>query len=69
MMYSQDWVDHMKFVMDKGRVGATYDVFRVNYTEHGTYGGHGSTFVKTLYGYRSALYSNRDLIIHPPYRL
>lgn len=68
-MYSQDWVDHMKFVMAHGEVGDTYDVFRVNYTPLGTYGGHGSTYVKTVFGHRSALYENRDTVIYPPYVL
>jgi hypothetical protein len=61
-MYSQDWVDHMKSVMNDGNVGDTYDVFRVNYSPNGTYGGHGSSFMKTSYGYTSTMYQNRHLL-------
>lgn len=68
-MYSQDWVDHMKAVMTQGEPGDVYEVFRVNYVEGGSYGGHGSTYVKTKAGYRHSLYEHREALIAAPFAL
>lgn len=59
---SQDWVDHMRFVMKHGSVGDTYSVYGIHYYEGACYHDNGSHYVKQHYGYSHTLYENRDLI-------
>lgn len=63
-MFSQDWVDHMKEVMEHGQVGDRYDVIRIWLALDGSGWRHdyGSSYMKTTYGHTSALYTNRHLL-------
>lgn len=61
-MYSRDWVNHMKMVMEHGEIGDRYDVEHVYFVAGKMRSLGGSSFMKTSRGYMHTALINRHLL-------
>lgn len=76
-MYSQDWVDHMKQMMEVANPGDAYEVVHIYGTRRDEASGqqniylYGGCYVKTEAGYRSCHIGNVEItgIKQAPFRI
>lgn len=66
-VYSQDWADHMRFVMENAEVGEFYEVEHIVFMPDGTpIAVGGSAFRKESRGYSHVALENRHILEEAP---